>query len=314
VQPRAFTRERETQSLRNNATIITGMTTIKENRSNGAAAHGGAPSPALPDTHEEASAASPTKSDTAASTGNDGTKISDPATAAEACQAAPENLPIGNTTAESGRSSAHEENIARHRMHYYQAVEAGMSVADASAYANELASLAGHPQCKSSAVPPSTQGRAAPSDPGERTELVAAALSSTSTMPASGEGAGDRQTAVPNRANDERERDPDVHPGLPMQTPEPLEEPDSATDGSGEQHPQLNVSLANCQSARVDRLPNGRIPPGCTGNPRGRPKELPKSSELESILQSKITVTQGAKKRKVTKETAILEQWVNQAV
>jgi hypothetical protein len=37
-------------------------------------------------------------------------------------------------------------------------------------------------------------------------------------------------------------------------------------------------------------------------------------SELERILERTITVTQGGKKRKLKQATAILEQWVNQAV
>jgi hypothetical protein len=108
-------------------------------------------------------------------------------------------------------------------------------------------------------------------------------------------------------------KDPPV-PAIGADTAQ-LGESDSA-DGSDERPAQPNA--ANSRPATVDRLPNGKFPPGRTGNPKGRPKkpsdDVDPPSELERILERTITVTQGGKKRKLKQTTAIFEQWVNQAV
>jgi hypothetical protein len=66
------------------------------------------------------------------------------------------------------------------------------------------------------------------------------------------------------------------------------------------------------------RLPNGQWPPGVSGNPHGRrPKnpynDLDGPSTLQQALDKKVTLKEGGKKRRITKRTVILEQWINQA-
>jgi hypothetical protein len=67
-----------------------------------------------------------------------------------------------------------------------------------------------------------------------------------------------------------------------------------------------------------DRLPNGKFAPGFSGNPKGRKPKQPSNdsdhaSELKRIVDKKIKVKDGGKERTITKGTAILEQWTNQA-
>jgi hypothetical protein len=67
-----------------------------------------------------------------------------------------------------------------------------------------------------------------------------------------------------------------------------------------------------------DRLPNGKWPPGVSGNPQGRkPKNssngLDHRTEFEQALDEKAKVTHGEKKRMVPVRIVILKQWINQA-
>jgi hypothetical protein len=66
------------------------------------------------------------------------------------------------------------------------------------------------------------------------------------------------------------------------------------------------------------RLPNGKWPPGVSGNPKGRkPKnpanDLDDRSALDQALDKTVKVKHGEKTRRITKRTLILDQWVNQA-
>lgn len=56
--------------------------------------------------------------------------------------------------------------------------------------------------------------------------------------------------------------------------------------------------------------------PGQSGNKKGRPRESAKktSSVLKEILNEKITVTEGGKKRRVTKIEAFLKKLLNDAL
>jgi len=74
-----------------------------------------------------------------------------------------------------------------------------------------------------------------------------------------------------------------------------------------------------CTENKVERgrLPNGRWPAGVSGNPKGRkPKnnDFDGPNELEQALDQKIKITQGARKRVLTRRTALREQMINQAI
>jgi hypothetical protein len=205
------------------------------------------------------------------------------------------------------------------RMRFHAGLKAGMSNADASAYAN-IAELSIPARLQSElGLLPATEIDAARQDPGQQSALrLSWPLELTSTdLEELRALFADHQSTAPVHILDES--DPDVAPGLPAQISDALAESDLAADGSDERPIRLNVVPASSSLATVDRLPNGRFPPGHTGNRRGRPLKMSSddfepASELERILERTITVTQGGKKRKLKQATAILEQWVNQAV
>jgi hypothetical protein len=76
--------------------------------------------------------------------------------------------------------------------------------------------------------------------------------------------------------------------------------------------------MTSDRSPNRDRLPNGKWPPGVSGNPRGRIPKTPSNdlngpTEFEQALKKKVKVKDGGKERALTKQSTILEQWINQA-
>jgi Family of unknown function (DUF5681) len=66
------------------------------------------------------------------------------------------------------------------------------------------------------------------------------------------------------------------------------------------------------------RLPNGKWPPGVSGNPQGRKPKTPYDdldgrSVVQQALDKKVTLKEGGKKRRISFGPVILEQWINQA-
>jgi Family of unknown function (DUF5681) len=128
----------------------------------------------------------------------------------------------------------------------------------------------------------------------------------------------DRRPPVQEKMDDERLVDDStcgVAQALPTRDSNALSECDSWFGANDEWAP------AQSNTDRVDRvrLPNGQWRPGVSGNPKGRkPKTSPNdgvvTSALEQALDKKIKVKRSGKESTVTKGSAILEQWVNQAV
>jgi hypothetical protein len=112
-----------------------------------------------------------------------------------------------------------------------------------------------------------------------------------------------------------------ISPALPTKNSNNLSECDSWLVANDEGSDRPNVPApAKSSKDKVDRgrLPNGQWPPGVSGNPKGRkpknpPNDLDAPSALEQALDKKAKVKYGGKERTLTKRTAILEQWVNQA-
>jgi Family of unknown function (DUF5681) len=87
---------------------------------------------------------------------------------------------------------------------------------------------------------------------------------------------------------------------------------------NGCQNSDSDKASDNSEEYKVgrDRLPNGKWPPGVSGNPKGRKPKNPSNhldhrTEFDQALDEKVKVTHGEKKRMITKRTAVLEQWVN---
>jgi len=135
---------------------------------------------------------------------------------------------------------------------------------------------------------------------------------------------GDHRPPLQEKTKDERlvdVSDRGLSQALPTQNANALNECDASFGAKGEGSDQPNVPApAKSSKDKVGRgrLPNGQWPPGVSGNPKGRkPKNLSNSvdapSALEQALEKKVKVNYGKKEQTLTKRTAILEQWVNQA-
>jgi len=106
-----------------------------------------------------------------------------------------------------------------------------------------------------------------------------------------------------------------VAQALPTRASKALSECDSRFGANDEGAP----AQTNTDRGDRGRLRNGQWPPGISGNPKGRkPKTRPKdsgiTSALEQALDKKIKVKRGDKTWTVTKRSAMIEQWINQAV
>jgi hypothetical protein len=134
---------------------------------------------------------------------------------------------------------------------------------------------------------------------------------------------GHRRPPVQEKTNDERlvdVSDRGVSQALPTQNANALNECDLTCGAKDEGSDRPNVPApAKSSKDKVDRgrLPNGQWPPGVSGNPKGRKPKISNGvdapSALEQALDKKAKVKYGGKERTLTKRTAILEQWVNQA-
>jgi hypothetical protein len=134
---------------------------------------------------------------------------------------------------------------------------------------------------------------------------------------------GHRRPPVQEKTNDERlvdVSDRGLSQALPTQNANALNECDASFGAKGEGSDQPHVPApAKSSKDKVGRgrLPNGQWPPGVSGNPKGRKPKISNGvdapSALEQALDKKAKVKYGGKERTLTKRTAILEQWVNQA-
>jgi uncharacterized protein DUF5681 len=97
---------------------------------------------------------------------------------------------------------------------------------------------------------------------------------------------------------------------------------DTSSDrNNGCQNSDSDKASDNSKEYKVgrDRLPNGKWPPGVSGNPKGRKPKNPSNddmddrSAIEQAIDKKVKVKHGDKKRTVTKRTLVLDQWINQA-
>ncbi|MDP3740478.1 MAG: DUF5681 domain-containing protein [Hyphomonadaceae bacterium] len=72
----------------------------------------------------------------------------------------------------------------------------------------------------------------------------------------------------------------------------------------------------NNEGGKEHRLPDGRIPPKTSGNPKGRPVKKRKTlgEEVLAELSAKVAITEGGKRKKVSKAVAITKRYSAEAL
>jgi hypothetical protein len=224
------------------------------------------------------------------------------------------------TPAEDRSSMDDEAEVMRIRMRHQEAVRAGMSNAQAVAYANDPTSFPGCGQDELSAASCGT----AQSDSDEGNESVAVPLSPKPALSGLSENTGDHE----KRDAECLVQDPDcaisqVPPAQSSKVPSECAS-HSPSDAENERSREPNDSaLGNSTEDKVrrDRLSNGRWATGVSGNPKGRKPKNPSNdldypSALEQALekQVKLNINRGEKKKQtLNRRTLILEQWITKA-
>ena len=212
-----------------------------------------------------------------------------------------------------------EDQVMRTRQRYREALRVGMTIPEASAYANEQSSFGNNTQAALASAPASVVGPGnVRGGSGESNGSVAAPLSPKLALSRASENTDHDETMNPERL---------VHPdhavsqaqgqGVAALSEGSSSGPSAAnSEGSRE---RTAAAPGNCTEYKVgrNRLSNGRWPAGVSGNPKGRkPKnnDFDGPNELEQALDQKIKITQGGKRRVITRRTALREQMINQAI
>ncbi len=212
-----------------------------------------------------------------------------------------------------------EDQVMRIRQRYWEALRAGMTTPEASAYAND--NLRSSTQAALVSEPARVVGRGnVQGGSGESNGPGAVPLSPQLALATSSENIGHDETMNPERL---------VRPDHAVsqavgQDVAALSECSSSGPSAANREGSRELTASapgNCSEYKVgrNRLSNGRWPAGISGNPKGRkPKnqsnDLEQPSELERALEQKIKIKQGTRRRVITRRTALLEQCINQAI